>query len=82
MILIDYSQVAIANIVIAFKRDGEVPNPTTARHMILNTIRGYVHTYRQEYGPEVVIAVDYEDAKRVAAARNPGAQIVSVTAVF
>ena len=58
MILIDYSQVAIANIVIAFKRDGEVPNPTTARHMILNTIRGYVHTYRQEYGPEVVIAVD------------------------
>jgi|TARA_B100000900_G_C20578314_1_gene716313 hypothetical protein len=31
---------------------------------------------------EVVVAVDYEDAKRVATARNPGAQIVSVTAVF
>lgn len=31
---------------------------------------------------EVVIAVDYEDARRVAAARNPGATIVSVTAVF
>ena len=31
---------------------------------------------------EEVIAVDYEDAKKVATARNPGARIVSVTAVF
>ena len=31
---------------------------------------------------EEVIARDYEDAKRVALARNPGATIVSVTAKF
>ena len=31
---------------------------------------------------EIVIATDYEDAKQVALARNPGATIVSVTAVF
>lgn len=31
---------------------------------------------------EVVIARDYQDAKNVATARNPGAQVVSVTAVF
>ena len=31
---------------------------------------------------EVVIAVDYQDAKKVALARNPNATIVSVTAVF
>ena len=31
---------------------------------------------------EVVIARDYQDAKRTATARNPGAQVVSVTAVF
>ena len=31
---------------------------------------------------EVVIAVDYQDAKKVATARNPGATVVSVTAVF
>jgi len=31
---------------------------------------------------EVVVAVDYEDAKKVALARNPGATIVHVTAVF
>ena len=31
---------------------------------------------------EVVIAVDYQDAKKVALARNPNATVVSVTAVF
>lgn len=31
---------------------------------------------------EVVIATDYQDAKKVAISRNPGAQVVSVTAIF
>mgnify|MGYP001173802824 FL=1 len=31
---------------------------------------------------EVVVARDYEDAKKTALARNPTATIVSVTAVF
>jgi len=31
---------------------------------------------------EVVIATDYDDAKKVALARNPGATIMGVTAVF
>ena len=31
---------------------------------------------------ETVVAVDYQDARQVALARNPGATIVSVTAVF
>ena len=31
---------------------------------------------------EDVIATDYQDARKVAIARNPGAKIVSVTAVF
>jgi len=31
---------------------------------------------------EIVIARDYEDAKKVALARNPGATIMGVTAVF
>ena len=31
---------------------------------------------------EIVVAVDYEDARKVALARNPGCTIVSVTAVF
>tara|TARA_B100002019_G_C21271037_1_gene602324 strand:- start:535 stop:678 length:144 start_codon:yes stop_codon:yes gene_type:complete len=31
---------------------------------------------------EIVIARDYQDAKKVALARNPGATIMHVTAVF
>jgi hypothetical protein len=31
---------------------------------------------------ETVIARDYQDARQVALARNPGAQVVGVTAVF
>jgi|TARA_B100001094_G_scaffold193993_1_gene187877 hypothetical protein len=31
---------------------------------------------------EEVIATDYQDARKVATARNPGARVVSVTAVF
>ena len=31
---------------------------------------------------EEVIAVDYQDARKVALARNPGAKIISVNAVF
>tara|TARA_Y100001938_G_scaffold147735_1_gene229642 strand:- start:555 stop:695 length:141 start_codon:yes stop_codon:yes gene_type:complete len=31
---------------------------------------------------EIVVAVDYEDARNVALSRNPGCTIVSVTAVF
>jgi len=31
---------------------------------------------------EVVIARDYDDARKVALARNPGAQVMGVTAVF
>ena len=58
MILIDYSQLAIANLVIALKQEGNLPTPELARYMILNSIRGYVHQHKEEYGPEVVIAVD------------------------
>ncbi len=31
---------------------------------------------------EIVIATDYDDAKKVALARNPGATVMGVTAVF
>jgi len=31
---------------------------------------------------EIVIARDYQEARQVALARNPNAQVISVTAVF
>ena len=58
MILIDYSQLAIASIVIALKQEDRLPTPEMARYLVLNSIRGHVHTHRAEYGEEVIIAVD------------------------
>ena len=52
MILIDYSQIALANIIISKMQDEEL-----IRHMILNSIRMYNKKYRAEYG-EMVICVD------------------------
>lgn len=31
---------------------------------------------------EEVVAKDYQDARQVALARNPGAKVISVTAIF
>jgi len=31
---------------------------------------------------EIVVARDYDEARKVALARNPNAQVISVTAVF
>lgn len=60
MILIDYSQVAISNIAVqlAMSKDKNVLSIPMVRHMVLNSIRGYVHRFRSEYPGEVVICVD------------------------
>jgi hypothetical protein len=58
MIIIDYNQVAISNL-IEHVRDTDSPiDIEMVRHMILNTIRTYVKKYKLTHGPEVVIACD------------------------
>ena len=52
MILIDYSQIALSNIIVQKLNDESM-----IRHMILNSIRMYNKRYRDEYG-EVVICAD------------------------
>ena len=52
MIIIDYNQIALANIIIQKMQDEEL-----IRHMILNSIRMYNKKYRDEYG-QMVIACD------------------------
>ena len=66
MILIDYSQVAISNIAVqlAMSKGKNVLSIPMVRHMILNSIRGYVHRFKSEYGNEVVICVDGPDPWR------------------
>lgn len=51
MILLDYSQIALSNIIVQ-KLDDE----NLIRHMILNSIRMYNKKYRDEYGQMVICA--------------------------
>lgn len=51
MILIDYSQIALSNIIVQKLNDEQM-----IRHMILNSIRMYNKRYRNEYGQMVICA--------------------------
>ena len=51
MILIDYSQIALSNIIVQKLNDESM-----IRHMILNSIRMYNKRYRNEYGQMVICA--------------------------
>ena len=66
MILIDYSQVAISNIAVqlAMSKDKNILSIPMVRHMILNSIRGYIHRFKNDYPGEVIICVDGPDPWR------------------
>tara|TARA_R110002096_G_scaffold171172_1_gene343896 strand:- start:796 stop:1620 length:825 start_codon:yes stop_codon:yes gene_type:complete len=51
MILLDYSQIALSNIIVQKLNDENM-----IRHMILNSIRMYNKKYRKEYGQMVICA--------------------------
>ncbi|MDC0061302.1 hypothetical protein OAJ26_00465 [bacterium] len=51
MILLDYSQIALSNIIVQKLNDEKM-----IRHMILNSIRMYNKKYRNEYGQMVICA--------------------------
>jgi hypothetical protein len=59
MIIFDYNQVAISNLM---EQIGSSPKATIdeslVRHMILNTMRTYIKRFKATHGPEVVIACD------------------------
>jgi hypothetical protein len=58
MILVDYNQVAIANLMEQIGSSKTSIDESLVRHMILNTIRTYVKKFKESHGPEVVIACD------------------------
>jgi len=58
MIIFDYNQVAIANIMEQIGPSKDAVEEGLVRHMILNTIRSCVKKFKSEYGSEVVIACD------------------------
>lgn len=56
MLIIDYNQVFISNLMVQLGKSDEV-DENLIRHMVLNSLRSYVKKYRNEYG-EVIIACD------------------------
>ena len=59
MIILDYNQVAISNLMVHLKNT-DVVQEDLVRHMILNSIRAYRQKFTAEYG-ELVIACDDRD---------------------
>ena len=58
MIIFDYNQVAISNLMEQIGSSKTTVDESLVRHMILNTIRTYVKKYKESHGPEVIIACD------------------------
>ena len=58
MIIFDYNQVAISNLMEQIGNSKTAVEEGLVRHMILNTIRTYVKKFKANYGPEVIIACD------------------------
>jgi 5'-3' exonuclease len=58
MILFDYNQVAISNLMEQIGSSKTTVDESLVRHMILNTIRTYIKKFKAEYGPDVIIACD------------------------
>ena len=58
MIIIDYNQVAISNLMEQIGSSKTPVDESLVRHMILNTIRTYVKRFKVSHGPEIVIACD------------------------
>ncbi len=65
MIIIDMNQISLASLMmdLNMRKSNEV-DEGMVRHMILNSIRGYVHRFRNDYPGEVVICVDGPDPWR------------------
>ena len=58
MLIFDYQQIAISNLMEQIGSSKTSVNEDLVRHMILNTIRTYVKKFKESYGPEIIIACD------------------------
>ena len=57
MILVDFSQVMISNIMMQLSNNDSKLDEDMVRHMVLNSLRSYRSKFHEEYG-ELVIACD------------------------
>ena len=58
MIIFDFNQVAISNLMEQIGSSKTAVDESLVRHMILNTIRTYVKKFKAEFGTNIIIACD------------------------
>lgn len=58
MIIFDFNQVAISNLMEQIGSSKQSVDESLVRHMILNTIRTYIKKFKDSHGPEVILACD------------------------
>jgi 5'-3' exonuclease len=58
MIIFDFNQVAISNLMEQIGSSKTQVEEGLVRHMILNTIRTYVKKFKESHGPEIILACD------------------------
>lgn len=58
MIIFDFNQVAISNLMEQIGSSKTSVDESLVRHMILNTMRTYVKKFKDSHGPEVIVACD------------------------
>ncbi len=58
MIIFDFNQVAISNLMEQIGSSKTAVDESLVRHMILNTIRTYVKKFKAEFGSNIIIACD------------------------
>jgi len=58
MIIFDFNQVAISNMMEQIGSSKTAVDESLVRHMILNTIRTYVKKFKAEFGTNIIIACD------------------------
>jgi hypothetical protein len=57
MIIVDFSQVFLSNLMVSAGSHADLIEPDLIRHMVLNSLRGYRQKFSNQYG-ELVIACD------------------------
>ncbi len=58
MILVDISQIIVANVAVAARNGGDQVDNLLIKHMIINSIRLYSQRFKREYG-EMIICADH-----------------------
>ncbi len=75
MIIFDFNQVAISNLMEQIGSSKTAVEESLVRHMILNSLRTYVKKFRDSHGPEVIIAcdnfVDLQSVRNIRTSKEP-----------